>query len=129
VLLARDDASLTTIWPRRALPVIAGALEQPGTLVWGTDRHADWLLWELPQLRGRLAFDVRFELYTRRQVEDTVRWNGRIGTDWKRVAAPYRVVLLDAVDRSSHVPDLARERGTRIAYRDDAIVVAVRSLD
>ena len=35
----------------------------PGTRVWATDGTADWLLWRIPDLRGRIAFDVRFELY------------------------------------------------------------------
>lgn len=126
-LLSRDDRSLTRIWPSEALPVLARELRDPDLHMWGTDRHADWLLWELPELRGRLAFDVRFELYTRDQVEDIVRWNGRIGPDWKHVADPYRVVLLDTADRLSHLEHLAREPGTRIAYRDDKLIVAVRS--
>ena len=31
-----------------------------------TDGTADWLLWRIPDLRGRIAYDVRFELYDER---------------------------------------------------------------
>ena len=31
--------------------------------LWATDGTADWLLWRIPDLRGRIAYDVRFELY------------------------------------------------------------------
>jgi hypothetical protein len=125
-LVTRSDASLSAFMPNRALPLIARELRDPQTLVFGTDRHADWLLWKLPQIRGRIAFDVRFELYTREQIEDTVRWNGRIGADWKAVADPYRVVLLDTADRIDHLPYLRAEPGTRIAFHDASLIVAVR---
>lgn len=124
-LLTRDDASLTTGWPTGALPVIARELEDDTTLVWGTDGLADWLLWELPELRGRLAFDVRFELYTRGQIEDTIRWNGRVGEDWSATAAPYRVVLLNG-DWLDHLSFLERQAGTRVAYSDEGLIVVVR---
>jgi len=39
------------------------AASTPGTLVVADDVRADWLLWHEPALAGRLAYDVRFELY------------------------------------------------------------------
>lgn len=126
-LLARGDEPLERDWPSAALPAIAAELDDPATRVWGTDRHADWLLWKLPALRGRLSWDVRFEVYTREQIESTVRWNGRIGSDWPRVADDYRVVTLDAADSLDKLPPLLRDPPARIAHRDASIVVLVRA--
>ena len=36
---------------------------RPERPLWATDGTADWLLWRIPDLRGRIAYDVRFELY------------------------------------------------------------------
>jgi hypothetical protein len=33
------------------------------------DVHADWLLWQEPQLAGRVAYDVRFELFSAAELE------------------------------------------------------------
>ena len=33
------------------------------------DRHADWLLWLRPELAGRIAYDVRFELFSAAELE------------------------------------------------------------
>ncbi len=41
----------------------AQATRDPNARLWATDGTADWLLWRIPDLRGRIAYDVRFELY------------------------------------------------------------------
>ncbi len=58
-----SDASLEREYPRDVLPVLAkAAAEHPESNVAVSDYFADWVLWYLPELRGRVLFDVRFEL-------------------------------------------------------------------
>ncbi len=51
--------------------------------LWATDGTADWLLWRIPDLRGRIAYDVRFELYDERGA----RLDRRLRTPRQRLAA------------------------------------------
>ena len=95
--------------------------------VFATDRHSDWLLWHIPSLRGRIAFDVRFELYDRETLEDIVRYNGELTDDWKSITDGYQVVILDREKRGApHLEDFLAEPGTEIAYEDDQVVVLTR---
>ncbi len=123
-LLVRGDEPIERPWPNAVLPTISRALRDPGTLVWGTDRYADWLLWQEPGLRGRLAYDVRFELYTREQIESTIRWKSRIGDDWPQIVDPYRLVLVEGGRRA--LADVVRETGLRVVYREGGLTVLER---
>jgi hypothetical protein len=120
------DGRISREWPSRALPPIRRALEDPGARVFPSDRHADWLLWSLPQLRGRIAYDVRLEIYTRAQIEANVRYNGEIGPRWRQVTDGYRIVVLDQTDSISHLADLLREPGATLLYRDPRVAVVRR---
>ena len=45
--------------------------------LFATDGTADWLLWKIPDLRGRIAYDVRFELYDQRDARAISRYGNR----------------------------------------------------
>jgi hypothetical protein len=94
----------------------------PSVRVWATDGTADWLLWRIPDLRGRLAYDVRFELYDQPTLDRIVDYGNRTG-DWKRSLAGYRVVI---VDNAAHLRPLAAEPGAQIVHRDDELAILVR---
>ena len=55
--------------PTERLPAIDEATSDPATRVLATTHVADWLLWRDPSLRGRLAYDVRYEIYRRATLE------------------------------------------------------------
>ena len=117
-------------WPASAAVPVRDALRDPATRVYPTDRFADWLLWTIPELRGRIAYDVRFEVYTRDQMVDIVHYNGETGKDWKRVANGFRIIALDNTDKTSHLPDFLAEPGARVIYRNaDVTIVDRGSLD
>lgn len=125
-LLVRAPQWLEREWPEQALPVLRQELAAPATRLWPSDRHADWLLWRLPELRGRIAYDVRFELLSRAEIERIARFAGELGPDWRAAVAPYEVVVLDLAERPSHRADLLAEPGAREAYRDELVSVVVR---
>ena len=117
-------------WPAAAAAPVRAALRDPATRVYPTDRYADWLLWTIPELRGRIAYDVRFEVYTRDQMVANVHYNGETGKDWKRVTNGYRIIALDNTDKTSHLPDFLAEPGARVVYRNEAVTIVDRgSLD
>jgi hypothetical protein len=59
--LAKPSARLEPAPVAAAAAIAAAAV--PGTIVVADDTRADWLLWHEPTLTGRVAYDVRFELF------------------------------------------------------------------
>jgi hypothetical protein len=56
------------------------------------DEHADWLLWQQPSLEGRVAYDVRFELFDRRQLVQISLLQQASRPVWARCGAGAAVV-------------------------------------
>jgi hypothetical protein len=123
---ARPSSWYTHLWPDRALASLSVATRDPGTRVFASDREADWLLWRLPQLRGRLAYDVRFELNTAAQVRRLQHYFARIGPNWQSAARHYDVIVLDRTEHESVRRALLREGGRRQIYLDHDIGVLVK---
>jgi len=125
--LVRDEAWYTKKWPEGAVSATRDAIESPDTRVFATSRDADWILWRLPELRGRLGYDVRFEIYDRETFERIVRFRGEQGDDWKTLANGYDVVVLETLQGpSSHVDDFLSEPGARPVYSDARVTVIRR---
>jgi hypothetical protein len=125
--LARDDTWYDQNWPDGAVAAVRAESLEPTSRVFATSRDADWLLWRLPELRGRLAYDVRFEIYDRETFESIVRFRGEQGDDWKTLADGFDVVVFETEQEpSSHVEDFASEQGARIAYGDERVTVIRR---
>jgi hypothetical protein len=126
--LARDDSWYESNWPAGAVTAVERAVsEQSATRVFATSRDADWLLFRVPELRGRLAYDVRFEIYDRETFERIVRFRGEQGEDWKSIADGYDVVVLEThQEPSSHVEDFLAEPGAQTLYGDDRVTVIER---
>jgi hypothetical protein len=127
VTLVRPGGWLDDEWPPGLRDAVARATADPGVRVYPSDRHADWLLWELPHLRGRVAYDVRFELYSEAQLDRIVDYDSEAGPDWKRAADGYQVVVVDERSKPSHTSDLASEPGSRIVFRGGGATVVRRA--
>jgi len=124
-LFARDESWFEDYWPRETVDAVRAEL-RPGDRVFAPDRFSDWMLFKIPELRGRIAYDVRFELYDRRFFQRLQDYNFEDGPDWKSFADGYRVVIVDET-RRSHTKDLLAEPGARVIYRDDEITVIARA--
>jgi hypothetical protein len=111
-------------WPSAALAAVNSA--GPEARVLASDRHADWLLWRLPSLKGRLAYDVRFELYTKSQITRISRFDYVRGRDWASIADGYNVVVVDEQSHRQLAERLVHLSGIALAYRDPRIAVFVR---
>jgi hypothetical protein len=115
-----------TIWPDKAAAAVAATTRDPSTRVFASDRYADWLLWRDPKLSGRVAFDIRFELISQKQLRQVYRYFNRIGPDWPALARDYRVFV---IDRPRHEPvykALLRNPDMRLVYRDAKVAVLSR---
>ena len=74
-----------------AAKAVAAAAGSHG-IVLADDEHADWLLWQQPSLAGRVAYDVRFELFDRRELQQIVSLQKGIRPTWRRCGATASVV-------------------------------------
>ncbi len=84
---------------------------------------ADWLLWEAPSLRGSVAYDGRPELLSRAEFDNVVMKVATFAPGWRRVLAPYQVVVLDPI-RAARLSRLGGWRELATAQR---FVVLARS--
>ena len=125
VSFLRDSAWYQSGWPNEALPAVREAAARPGARVFATDLHADWLLWKVPELRGRIAYDVRFEIYPSTLFDGLDAFYREAG-DWKRIAAGYDVVVIDEDRQLSPTDDFLEEPGAQALYRDELIAVVQR---
>jgi hypothetical protein len=89
--------------------------------VLANEASADWLLWRLPELRGRIAYDVRFEVLTPAQIRRLLVWR-KFEPRWQRAADGYSIV----VDDPAHVSRLVAAGGWRRVLAGKHIAVAER---
>ena len=127
IALVRDEDWYVKNWPEGAVTAVGRELAGRDVRLFATSRDADWILWRFPELRGRLAYDVRFEIYDRETFERIVRFRGEQGEDWKSIADGYEIIVLETdQEPSSHVPDFLGEPGARSLYADARITVIAR---
>lgn len=121
VTLARPADWFADSWPEEHVNAVREATRDPTSRLMATDGTADWLLWRIPDLRGRVAYDVRFELYDPPTLAAITRYGNRQG-EWKAFLDGYAVVIVD--DR----PHLEALRSTsRVSFLDEDIAVLTRS--
>jgi hypothetical protein len=123
--LARPSSWLVSDWPEARLHAVRDATRDPRVQLYPTDGTADWLLWRVPELRGRIAYDVRFELYDQATLDDIVRYNA-LRQGWKRVLDGYRAVVVERTPGDARTGALRGEAGFRLVYRDAEIDVVTR---
>ena len=81
--------------PRLAAAAKRAASARPGARIFVDEAWADWLLYEDPSLAGRIAYDIRYELFTERELDRIVAFQTEQGPDWQTVGAAVRLLVLD----------------------------------
>jgi hypothetical protein len=113
-------------YPQGVLAAVARVeAEDPGVRVFASEPYSDWLLLRRPELRGRIAYDVRFELLSHAQYTRSVNTR-RLVVGWKHVVAPYGLFVLRAQAERSFGQALLREPGARPEYRGHGVLVVSR---
>jgi hypothetical protein len=109
---------LVTAAPAPAGPVRVGAAvaklaaRDPQLRVFAGDPWADWLLWTRPELAGRVAYDVRFELLTAAEMR-SVAGQPALSV----LARGYRLFVLEE-GKDAWTERVLRRRGGRVVARE-----------
>jgi len=111
-------------FPSRAGNIVAAAAtSDPNARVFANERFADWLLFEHPSLQGRVAYDVRFELYTSRELQGVYDFTLERGQHWRRIARGYTILVLDPTQQRSVIRFYVSRLQAVSLYHDRSIVV------
>jgi hypothetical protein len=122
-LLGAPGDTFAEKYPLRASDTIARALERdPKARVFADERFADWLLWRIPAARGRVAFDARFELLSKPQLERLYRWASERTDHWRRAAAGTSIVVVHRPHDTRKTAAIVRSGG-RVLYSDKELAV------
>lgn len=113
---ARPSHAYETRFPQALLHVVG-----PRDVVFANEATSDWLLWRLPALDGRIAYDVRFELLTRPQIRRLLVWRA-LAPGW--AAVPQRSTLV--VDDPAHVSRLVAGGRWRPVFASPTLAAAER---
>jgi hypothetical protein len=82
--------------PERAGAAAIATAAGANGIVLADDAHADWLLWEEPALIGRVAYDVRFELFSKPELIQLGKLQEGSRPAWRTCGAVARVVTFPA---------------------------------
>jgi hypothetical protein len=91
------------------------------------DEHSDWLLWFEPALTGRVDFDVRFELFSRAELDQIVLLRGGSHPVWRRCGSLARVVTFDGPgDEQSALREGVLAKGSATIVRSPTFVAVAQ---
>lgn len=91
VQAVRLPAALHRAFPPSAAAAVASTAGHDGVVL-ADDAHADWLLWDQPVLAGRVAYDVRFELFDRNELEQLTLLRAGSHPIWRSCGSSASVV-------------------------------------
>jgi hypothetical protein len=120
---SRPSGWYTRDFPPAASDTVARiANENPGLRIFANERYADWLLLDHPELRGRIAFDARFELLTAKQLKRLVEFRLRIEGS-RRVTRGYGLLVLDPTSEKKVAKGLLAAGARRVLFGRHVIVL------
>lgn len=90
--------------------------------VFANESFADWLVFEHPELSGRIAYDSRFELLTGRQLRSVEEFRNLVA-GWRSTIRRYPVLVLDKVDDAKPIRALLSGQEARVVARRGQVVV------
>jgi hypothetical protein len=115
-------------FPERATAAVADATAQDRSVrIFANEAYADWLLWKVPSLSGRVAFDSRFELMSSKELLEVARFRARGSTNRLAPAVGYRMLVLDPRAEKPAIRAVLAQPGARALFRNPNVAVLLRS--
>jgi hypothetical protein len=122
--LLRSDAWFARDFPPAAASRAVAAAH--GGPVFADVKYADWLVWKQPKLRGRIAFDARFELLPLRRIYEIYNFDNPYGRAWASPTRGFQVLVLDSRLNAVPIRQILAEGRMRVVSRDAAVTVLTR---
>jgi hypothetical protein len=117
----------TAAYPSTAAAAVARATSRhPKARVLATYELADWLLFSDPSLRGRIAFDGRWELLSGGEISAALDYLYQTRSHWDWIARGYGVFVLDPGRESGLIAMYDGRPDMRVLYRSSLVVVLER---
>ena len=126
VTLVRPGSYFVSEWPERHVAAVRAATRDPSVRLLATDGTADWLLWRIPDLRGRVAYDVRFELYDRQTLDAIVRY-GALRGSWRTLLDGYDLVVVEGRRTGRRSRALLEQPGATVVFSDAELTLVARA--
>jgi hypothetical protein len=124
IAAVRPGQPVSTDWSPGAVAAVENALRaDPGARVIAGYDLADWLLFETPALRGRIAFDGRWEILSRPQFLAAMRYFGQVTPEWQVPSDGYRLVVLNPATAGGLVRWYGKQPGVKVLYRSPRAVL------
>ena len=122
LVVSRPPSWFERAWPADALAAAQSAASDPHVKVFADDRYADWLLWKDPALRGRVAYDVRFELFTPSQFRQLIEYDAQtVGA--ARLDRGYTLFAFDPTTDGRAIATTLGRPGARRLFGDARLVL------
>ena len=102
------------------------AAADPAARIFASVKYGDWLLWRHPELAGRIAYDARFELLSRRRIVEIYNFDLPLGEPWRAPIRRYRLLVLDRAVDGAAIRGILRSPGSRVLFSGDGAVVIAR---
>ena len=116
-------------FPKRAATAVAAAAQtNPSLKIFSNETYSDWLIFDHPALAGRVAYDIRFELLSAKQLSALARFQSQTGVGWQDAANGYGLLVLDPDGDSGSIAYYLKQPGTKVLYRDKHVVVLQRAV-
>jgi hypothetical protein len=127
--LVRPGASLEKDWPPAAANAVANVLrDDPNARVFASYDLADWLLFDTPATRGRIAFDGRWEILEPKTFVQIMKYFGQRTPNWERSTNGYRLIVLNPTTQQGLIRTYASRPSVRVVYRSKRAIVLDRGL-
>jgi hypothetical protein len=125
--LASPGNSTATDWPDGATTQVTNVLRaDPSARVLATYELADWILFRVPEARGRIAFDGRWEILPPSQFRKIMDFHGHRNLSAGHVARGYRLLVIDPQGERALARTFEHQPGARVLFRGSRVVVIDR---
>jgi hypothetical protein len=123
-IAAKPSSWVTRQYPNGVLSAVDRVqAAHPGVRVFANEIYTDWLLLKRPELKGRLAFDIRFELTSKSQLQRLVDIRRRV-EGWRQAVSSYGLFVLAKGPEGPLAKAILQEPGAKLEFRGhDAIVI------
>ena len=126
-VFAKPVTTMKRQWPDSATQKVSQLLAaDPHAKALASEEYADWLLFSVPQARGRIAFDGRWEILTQTQLQDVMRYLIDPNPWTERFDRSYRLIVLDPKQHRKLVRTLAARPDMHRVFLNERVVIYER---